>query len=305
MAKSKKSPGLGRGIEGRGIEALFDGASAGEPSFHGRGLVHVPLDHVVPDPNQARQIFPEEKLQELADSIREKGVLQPILVEKLKEKSYRILAGERRWRAARMAGLKELPVIVGEYSDAEKQEIALIENIQREDLTPLEEARAYKKLMETAGLGQEELAGRLGKNRSTIANTLRLLKLPKNIQEALTKGELSSGHGRAILSLVNPADMSILFRRITEKNLSVREAEAMAADFNKGQRSAQPSPKAKNSTEQKQIELHEMEERLLDIFGTKVGITGNGKKGKIEISYLSMDDLDRIYAILTTRGAAS
>ena len=286
MAKSKRALGLGRGIE-----ALFD---EGGPSRG--GLVHVPVDQIAGDPHQARQTFSEETLRELAESIRKKGVLQPILVEKRGERSYRILAGERRWRAARMAGLKEIPVIVGTYSAAEKQEIALIENIHREDLTPLEEARAYKRLMETAGIGQEELAGRLGKNRSTIANALRLLKLPKNIQEALTKGALSAGHGRAILSLANPADMSILFRRISEKSLSVREAEAMANEFNKGMRS-QPA-KTEVSPRQQQTELHELEEKLLDILGTKVRITGNGKKGKIEIVYLSMNDLDRIYGIL-------
>ena len=297
MAKSKRAGGLGRGIE-----ALFGEVADGAGLSRG-GLLHGSINHIAPDPHQARQEFSEEKLRELADSIRKKGILQPILVEKLGERSYRILAGERRWRAARMAGLKELPVIVGVYSGAEKQEIALIENIQREDLTPLEEARAYKKLMETAGIGQEELAGRLGKNRSTIANALRLLKLPKNIQEALNRRDLSSGHGRAILSVVNPADMSILFRRIIEKGLSVREAEEAAADFNKGNKGKSPAAPAKpDSPRQKQTELHEMEEKLLDILGTKVRITGNGKKGKIEIAYLSMDDLDRIYAILRGQG---
>jgi len=286
---------------GRGIEALFDEKSGGLGTSRG-GLLHVPINQVTPDPHQARQDFSKEKLGELADSIKQKGILQPILVEKIGEKSYRILAGERRWRAARMAGLKELPVTVGVYSNTEKQEISLIENIQREDLSPLEEARAYKKLMETAGIGQEELASRLGKNRSTVANFLRLLKLPKNMQEALGRGDISPGHGRAILSLVNPADMSLLFQRITEKDLSVREAEAMAADLNKGQRAPVMVKKPETPAKAKQPELREIEDRLLSILGTRVRITGNGKKGKIEITYLSMDDLDRIYDILTESG---
>jgi ParB family chromosome partitioning protein len=197
--------------------------------------------------------------------------------------------------------VEKIPVLVREYSEEEKLEIALIENIQRDDLTPIEEARAYKELMSASGAGQEELSRRLGKNRSTIANALRLLKLPADMQDALNKRELSPGHGRAILSVLNPADMRILFQRIVEKGLSVREAEAMAGDLNKGQRAAAPAPKPENYPKQKQPELREMEQKLLDILGTRVRITGNGKKGSIEIAYLSLDDLERIYEILVGR----
>ena len=293
MAKKKRS------ALGRGIEALFEGATVdpkADPKGDG-GLRMVSRELLKPNPKQPRKEFSEASLQELADSIKEKGILQPILAQ-ARGGAFTIIAGERRWRAAGLAGLEEVPVIVREYSEEEKLEIALVENIQRDDLTPVEEARAYKELMGISGLGQEELAGKLGKNRSTIANALRLLKLPEDIQNALNKREISSGHGRAILSVVNPADMRILFQRITEKGLSVREAEAMAADLNRGLRFAKPA-KPKNVPKQKQPELREMEQKLLDRLGTRVSITGNGKKGRIEIDYLSMDDLDRVYEILT------
>jgi ParB family chromosome partitioning protein len=287
---------------GKGIDALFDElAGAGKAGAAGpaEGLRQVPRESIVPNPKQPRKEFAPESLQELADSIKEKGILSPILVEEQAEGSYIIIAGERRWRAAELAGLREIPVIIRSYSEQEKLEIALIENIQRDDLTPIEEARAYKELMESASLGQEELAGRLGKNRSTIANALRLLKLPSEMQDALNRKELTSGHARAILSVVNPADMRILFQRIVGKGLSVREAEAVAADFNKGLRGSAPA-KAETYPAQKQPELRDMEQKLLDILGTKVRITGNGKKGGIEISYFSPEDLDRLYDILIT-----
>jgi ParB family chromosome partitioning protein len=291
---------------GKGIEALLGVAEAGDSEGlsvpAAEGLRQVPRDRVAPNPNQPRKEFAEESLKELADSIKEKGILQPLLVEE-SGGTYTIIAGERRWRAAGLAGLKDVPVIiVRAHSDREKLEIALIENIQRDDLTPVEEARAYKELMSASGLGQEELAAKLGKPRSTIANALRLLKLPAAMQEAVSKrGEMSPGHARAILSVVNPADMQILFQRITGKGLSVREAEAMADDLNKGSRAAPAPVKPETYPKQKQPELRDMEEKLLDILGTRVRITGSGKKGNIEISYLSMDDLNRLYEILTNR----
>ncbi|MDR3200630.1 MAG: ParB/RepB/Spo0J family partition protein [Spirochaetales bacterium] len=291
-----------RAALGKGIEALFDGvAESGDSDGlsvpQAEGLRQVPRDRVAPNPNQPRKEFAEESLKELADSIKEKGILQPILVEE-HGGTYTIIAGERRWRAAGLAGLKDIPVIVRAYSGEEKLEIALIENIQRDDLTPIEEARAYKELMSASGLGQEELAAKVGKPRSTLANALRLLKLPAQMQDALNKKTLSPGHARAILSVVNPADMHILFQRIIDRGLSVREAEAMADDLNKGVRSAPPPAKPETYPKQKQPELRDMEEKLLDILGTRVRITGNGKKGSIEISYLSMDDLNRLFDIL-------
>jgi ParB family chromosome partitioning protein len=285
---------------GRGINALFEGdggASASQDSAE--GLRMVLRESLVPNPRQPRKEFSEVSLRELADSIRGKGILQPILVEEDGEGRYVIIAGERRWRAAGLAGLEEVPVIVRAYSEAEKLEIALVENLHREDLTPLEEALAYRDLMSVSGLGQEDLASRLGKNRSTVANSLRLLKLPAAMQEALGRRELSPGHARAILSVVNPSDMQILFQRIAADGLSVRGAEAMAADLNKGMRAAAPA-KPEAYPKQKQPELREMEARLLDLLGTRVRITGNGKRGNIEIAYLSMDDLDRLFEILVS-----
>lgn len=288
---------------GKGIDALFGGGDLGDPQTEqelpadlAQGLQHLPLSRIHPNPDQPRKDFPEDSLRELAQSIRQKGILQPILVEEREDGSYLLIAGERRWRAAGMAGLAEVPVIVRQFSDQEKLEIALIENIQREDLSPIEEAKAYKGLLEASAMGQEELASRLGKNRSTLANALRLLKLPEDMQEALETREISPGHARAILSVLNPADMRILFNRIRDKGLSVREAEAMAANLNKGIRSA--LPEEKDYPKQKAPELREMEEKLLDRLGTKVRIKGTGKKGSIEISYYSMEDLERVYEIL-------
>lgn len=315
----KRALGLGRGLDAllgggssSGSEASGDSGSfnseglvVSEPtsfssvsSGFGGGLLKVPLNSLAANPNQPRKEFAAESLTELANSIKEKGILQPILVE-ADGNSYIIIAGERRWRAAGMAGLKEIPVIVRTYTEQEKLEIALIENIQRDDLTPLEEALAYKQLMETARLGQEELAGRLGKNRSTVANALRLLKLPEEIRESLTRREITPGHARALLSVVNPSDMKILFAKIVDKGLSVREAETLAAGLNTGSRAAAPPPKKAAAAKHGQAELRDMEEKLLDIFGTKVRITGDGKKGTIEISYFSLDDLNRVYEIIT------
>jgi ParB family chromosome partitioning protein len=292
----------GRKALGRGIDALFEGGGEAPAGAAGpaEGLKIVLRKNVVPNPNQPRKEFSGDSLNELADSIRGKGILQPILVEEGGGGRYVIIAGERRWRAAGLAGLEEVPVIVRAYSEPEKLEIALVENLHREDLTPIEEARAYRELMSVLGLGQEELASRLGKNRSTVANSLRLLKLPAAMQEAVGRRELSPGHARAILSVVNPSDMHILFQRITESGLSVREAEAMAMDLNKGARAAAPA-KPQSYPKQKQPEIREMEEKLLDLLGTRVRITGEGKKGHIEIAYLSMDDLDRLFGILVSR----
>jgi ParB family chromosome partitioning protein len=285
---------------GRGIDALFENGGEASPN-PAEGLKLVLLKNVIPNPKQPRKEFSEASLRELADSIRGRGILQPILAEEDGEGRYIIIAGERRWRAAGLAGLEEVPVIVRSYSEPEKLEIALIENLHREDLTPIEEARAYRELMSVSGLGQEELASRLGKNRSTVANSLRLLKLPPAMQEALNKRELSPGHARAILSVVNPSDMHILFQRIIGSGLSVREAEAMAMDLNKGLRAAAPPAKPETYPRQRQPEIKEMEEKLLDLLGTRVRITGNGKKGHIEITYLSMDDLDRLLEILLSK----
>ncbi|MBN2657531.1 MAG: ParB/RepB/Spo0J family partition protein [Spirochaetales bacterium] len=261
-------------------------------------VIFVSLDNIEANPNQPRKTFDEDSLVELAESIKQKGIIQPILAEENSEKEgfYIIVAGERRYRASRLAGIEQIPLIVRSFSEEDKLEIALIENIQRENLTPIEEARAYRHIMETLNLNQQDLADRVGKNRSTVANSLRLLKLPEDMQDSLNEGKLTSGHARSILSTLNPADQRILFNRIVDKGLSVREAETMAGDLNKGSRSTQK----KESVPKKKVpEILNVEQKFIDIFGTKVQIIGNIQKGKIEITYYSADDLDRIFEIVS------
>jgi ParB family chromosome partitioning protein len=283
-------------VLGRGIDALIQQVDEDKVGDTG-DVATVDLRNIQPNPNQPRKDFDEDSLKELAESIRQQGIIQPIIVEKVFD-SYTIIAGERRFRAAKMAGLSEVPVIVRSFSEEEKLEIALIENVQREDLNPIEEAYAYKELMERNNLSQESLAQKIGKKRSTVANAVRLLKLPEDMQESIVSGELSAGHARAILSLVNPADQRILYNRIVMDALSVREAERQAAGFNRGLRS---SEKQRDKTDLPKIqspEVQEIEQRFLDVLGTKVTLKGNLQRGKIEISYYSKEDLERIYDLL-------
>ncbi len=286
-----------RGL-GRGIDALLQGLETEQDEHLAQSVNTLPISRLHPNPNQPRKNFSEEALKELSESIRSRGVLQPILVEESSDGSYMIIAGERRYRAARLAGLADVPVITRHFTDEEKLEIALIENIQRENLNPIEEAQAYRALMDGTGTSQDDLAARLGKNRSTIANSLRLLRLSDEVQQALVKGELTAGHARALLSLDQDEDTQTLFRRIIADGLSVREAENEARVLNstgktKGVRHAQTRP---GST--KSVEIHEIEERLISALGTKVVVNGTHRKGKIEISYFSLDDLDRLIELL-------
>ena len=261
------------------------------------GQLSVPLGKIYPNPDQPRKNFNEESLKELADSIREQGIIQPIIVEEYGS-GYRIIAGERRFRAAQIAHLAEVPILVRSFSEEKKLEIALIENIQREDLNPIEEALGYRQLIEQAGLSQEELAQKIGKSRSAVANSLRLLKMPQEMQDALIYGKLTAGHARSLLSIINPADQMILFNRIIADGLSVREAEAQASDLNRGSR-AIPQEKSETVSKRKDPELSGIEQKLIDLFGTKVSVKGSPKKGRIEISYFSLDDLDRIIEIVS------
>ena len=277
---------------GKGIGALI--ASESKEESQAEGVSHVPLASLVPNPHQPRREFSESSLAELADSIRAKGVLQPVLVEASETGSYTIIAGERRVRAARLAGLSSMPVIVKQFSDRERLEIALIENIQREDLTPIEEAAAYKRLMDLAELTQDEIASHVGKDRSTVANSLRLLKLPEEMQLAVDKGDLSAGHARAILMVVNPADQQVLFRKIVAQGLSVREAEALATGLNRGKKVAAKGGKPSGNAERKDPDVRKLEDELIEKLGTKVEIRGNATKGHIEIAYFSAEDLDRL-----------
>lgn len=279
---------------GKGIGALLGGEETADQS----SVSEVPVSSLKPNPEQPRREFNEAALRELADSIRQKGVLQPVLAEAAPDGGYIIIAGERRARAARLAGLEKLPVIIRQFTDQEKLEIALIENVQREDLNPIEQASAFKRLMELAGLSQEQMAARVGKDRSTVANTLRLLKLPPEAQEAVEKGTISPGHARALLMIVNPADQLVLLRRIVAKGMSVREAEDAAPAMNGGKRAAGKRAGTGSAAVRKEPEVRDIEQKLIEKLGTKVDISGTGRKGRIQISYYSADDLDRLLELL-------
>jgi ParB family chromosome partitioning protein len=289
---------------GKGLEALFQTSGRFEKtenfSADGSGRTSlgyfVDIAKVVANPDQPRKEFDDALLNELADSVKEKGILQPILVEK-KDDVFMIIAGERRYRAAIKAGLKEIPVIEKNFDEKEKLEIALIENIQRENLSPIEEAKAFLVLINNYKLGQDELSKRVGKNRSTIANSLRLLKMPEDMQESLSLGKITAGHARALLSVVNPADQRILFNRIVADDLSVRETEKQAAGLNKGIRSVSDD-KDKSQAKKKSPDVVDIEQKFIDVLGTKVALNGTLQKGKIEITYFSKEDLERIFDII-------
>ncbi len=275
---------------GRGYDALIPNAG----TIKNQETNFIDIQLVITNPDQPRKDFDQAALQELADSIKEKGILQPILVEKTGDK-YQIIAGERRYRAALLAHLTKVPIIIGSFSKQEKLEIALIENIQRKDLTPIEEALAYESLMQNSNLNQDELAKKVGKNRSTIANSLRLLKLNDQMKEAVSRGTLSAGHARAILSVDSKENQQKLFEAIEKKGLSVREAEAMAAKLNQEDANA-VNPKLYNS--KKDPETAATEQKFAEKLGTKVAIKGTMKKGKLEISYKTKEELLHIYEML-------
>ncbi len=250
-----------------------------------------------PNPFQPRRTFNEESLQELAASIKEHGIIQPIIVEK-KGEDYFIIAGERRTRAALLAGLTRVPVVFRAFENNKKLEIALIENIQRENLNPIEEAKAYQEIMQLSNLNQEETAQRVGKSRSAVANAMRLLQLSDEMQNALEKGIITAGHARAILSLVNPADQKLLFTRITEQALSVREAEMQASQLKKGDRSTQKKQGQRNSIREDddaRLAVKDIEQQFINALGTKVEVKGDLETGVVSISYFSRADLDMLY----------
>ncbi|MCL1815168.1 MAG: ParB/RepB/Spo0J family partition protein [Treponema sp.] len=300
MAKNALGKGLLALLPDEDAEKIPEKAETG--GKQGRGEVLVKLEKLRANPGQPRRHFDREELEELAASIKQHGIIQPIIVEKDEEGNCMIIAGERRSRAAAMAGLREIPAIIRSYSDQKRLEVALIENIHRADLNPLEEASAYRQLMESAGLSQDEAAERVGKNRSTVANSLRLLKLPSRMKESLEEGILSAGHARAILSLSRAADQEKLFCEIQDKGLSVRAAEkrasiitvASAEEFG----AAKTGKNAGSKNSKRDPELKAIEEKFIRSLGTKVAITGTLKKGRIEIEYYSMDDLDRLHGLL-------
>ena len=297
----KGNRGTQRRALGRGIEALIRGSEQprNDPVS---SVVDIAISSIDAGPHQPRRDFRNETLMELAESIRQNGILQPVLVQKEENGRYTIIAGERRVRAAGMAGLESVPVLVRKFSDEERIEVALIENIQRQDLSPIEEANAYRSLMDGFNLSQDEVAAKVGKKRSTIANSLRLLRLPSFMQEALDLGDITSGHARAVLMVVSPSDQEVLYRRIVDQGLSVRESEAMAGELNRGSRAVDGTGGVGESIRRtRAVEITELEQRLIDTFGTKVQVRGNVERGRIEISFFSRDDLERILEIVSAR----
>ncbi len=270
---------------GKGLDALIPEWKPTE----GKNLIYCGIEEIRPNPHQPRKHFDEAKLQELADSIKEKGILEPLLVRKVSE-GYELIVGERRWRAAQKAGLKEVPVLIKEFDERAALEISLIENLQREDLNPIEEAEAYQRLIEEFHLSHEALSLRIGKDRTTITNALRLLKLPPEIKEHLLQNRLSPGHARAILSLEDQEKQKQLCQLILQKSLSVREAEALAKKWS-GKPKKKPIEKTQDDLK---LQLTSLQESLRRHLGTKVLIHSKGKRGKIEIEYYSHEDLERI-----------
>lgn len=274
---------MAREVLGRGLRALLDGTdSGGEPE-----LMHLPVEQVRPNPYQPRQHFDPERLEELANSMKAQGVLQPVVVRR-QQTGYELIAGERRWRAAQLAGLSTIPAVVKRASDEDVLGLALLENLQREDLNPLEEARAYQRLQTDFNLRQEDVAQYVGKDRSSIANALRLLKLPQVLQDDLEAGRLTMGHARALLALESEEEQLRLREQILRGSLSVRDTEAQV----RTQRRTPADGRAKPA------HFVVFEETLQQYFGTRVAIKPGRKQGKIEITYTGEVDLQRLLQML-------
>ncbi|MGE7923748.1 ParB/RepB/Spo0J family partition protein [Viridibacillus arvi] len=272
---------------GKGINALFPGESLSSNET----IEHLALTELRANPYQPRRIFDESAIEELAISIKEHGVLQPIIARK-RVNFYEIVVGERRFRASKLAGLTEIPVVVREMDDQQMMELAILENLQREDLTPIEEAEAYTNLMDNLNLTQEQLAARLGKSRPHIANHVRLLALPEDVRILLSEGKITMGHGRALLGLKRRKLISQVTEKVLSQHLNVRQLEALVQSMNDNV-SRETKKKVK-----KDIFIAEKESQLRDYFGTNVTIRESKNKGKIEIEFFSADDLERILELL-------
>jgi len=288
-----------RGL-GKGLDALFQSYDSFESDDLGtedslnESVLEISIYDIDPNPDQPRRNFDQESIQDLSKSIKEHGVVQPIIVKPSQNNRYTIVAGERRWRAARAAGLDKIPVIIRDFNDKEMLEIALIENLQREDLNPIEEAEGINSLIESYGLTQEQVAQRLGKSRPSIANSLRLLKLPKHVKNLLEEGKISTGHARALLALNSHTKMIELADLIVDKSLSVRETENIVKKIKE-----EKQKKNKSKTLEKPSFILEIENRMEEYFGTRVTIQQGKKKGVIEIEYYSNDDLERIIKMIS------
>lgn len=288
MTRAKKG-GLGKGLD-----ALFmDNETADS------GIVTLRLSEIEPNRDQPRKVFSEEALNELADSIREHGVLQPLLVRPLSTGGYQLVAGERRWRASRMAGLREVPVVIRDMDEEQAMEIALIENLQREDLNAIEEASGYKLLMERYGMTQEQVAKRVGKSRPAVANALRLLNLPPRVMEMVEEGEVSPGHARALLSFENPEQMMDVAQKVRKGKYSVRDIEKMSKHQGEPAVEELTSAEAEDVWGSQAAFFTEMELALSGELGRKVKIARNGNSGMLQIQFYNEDDLKELAQRLT------
>jgi ParB family chromosome partitioning protein len=284
-----------RSRQGRGLAALIGDVGGESTSVEGvRKPRRAPIESLRVNPRNPRRTFPAAELAELAASIRERGIIQPIVVRALrgqKDDQYEIIAGERRWRAAQQAGLHDVPVVLVEASDTQALELAIIENVQRADLNALEEAGGYQALMETFGHGQDDVAQIVGKSRSHVANTLRLLKLPEAVKALLASGQLSAGHARM---LVGQANAEALARDIVSRGLNVRQVEAIA-------RTSSGSKSGRAKAQEKDADTRALEKRIADALGLKVSITARGNKGHLQIQFRDLDQLDEIVRRLERR----
>ena len=272
---------------GRGLNALL-----GTPDLEGEQLREIDVDRILPNSHQPRKTFEEESLNELADSIREHGLVQPIVVRPLEDGFFQLIAGERRWRASQRAGLSRVPAVIREAGEHAALELALIENLQREDLNPMEEAQAYERLIADFGMTQEEVARRVGKNRATISNMLRLLKLPPEVQQWLRENRLSTGHAKALLSLNDLDAILDSAKRIIQGNYSVRQAEMLVSRYVNGGGVKDGSAGDPDGLDPNvRAAIHELEQCL----GTKVTLRESGGKGKIEIHFFSFEEMNRLY----------
>lgn len=295
-----KRNGLGKGLDslipnkyGEKAEKASEKKSAESPENENKtGEIMVKINSVEPNREQPRKDFDEDSLVELADSIKQFGILQPLIVQQKKD-YYEIIAGERRWRAAKIAGVKEVPVIIKNYTDQEVVEISLIENIQRENLNPIEEAMAYKRLLEEFDLKQDEVAERVSKSRTAVTNSMRLLKLSARVQQMIVDDMISTGHARALLALDDEEQQYQIANRIFDEKLSVRETEKLVKSLKT------PKKEVKKGKNEHMFVYENLEERMKDIIGTKVRVNAKANgKGKIEIEYYSEDELERIYDLI-------
>ena len=294
MAAQKKGLGKGLDVLFQNYETPYpaeaDTAAPMEQRFDESAVMRIDINDIDPNRDQPRTRFDEEKIQSLAESIRQHGLVQPILLKPHGGERYLLVAGERRWRAARLAGLTRIPAIVKGFSDQEVLEIALVENLQRENLNPMEEAEGIRQLMERFGLTQEKVAERLGKSRPAVANALRLMTLPEDIQAMVREGQLSPGHARAIMAIEDTDAQRAAAQRIASKGLSVREAEAMTK--------RPPRDKGPKPEETKSLYIVDLEDQLCERLGTRVNIQHGDKKGVIQIEYYTDQDLERILDII-------